>query len=603
MTFSAHATHSLLCIFLPNGAICYTRFMHQKDALRILTSGRNVFLTGAAGSGKTHLLRAFLRWADSELKTVAVTASTGIAATHMGGMTIHAWAGIGIYDSLSDTQVERIAYEKKLNKRFNDTNILIIDEISMLHYSRLDMVDAILRKARNDMRPFGGIQIVCSGDFFQLPPIVRDEVGLQAPFAFRANSWRNAKFAVCYLAEQFRQTESVMTRILNEIRAGEVSDDSREALMERIGVKHAKGSITKLYAQNLDVDKINAHHLAEIEGEMHAFPMWSTGPSHLVISLKKSCLAPETLHLKVNARVMFVRNDVMGRWVNGTTGVIESFDAMGAPVVRKSDGRVVSPEEETWNISDGEKTLATITQYPLRLAWAITIHKSQGMSLDAAEIDLRNAFVKGMGYVALSRVRTIDGLSLVGINNMALAIDEEVQRVDLEFRELSDDNCDAAEALTSPSDEEIIKLLEGASRREAQQKSGLRSGQRSETKERSARKEHAHKMPKPPKDEKQKSHLITRDLLSQNKTPKEIAMLRALTPVTIIEHIEQCIAEGLSVNAALLESLLPPARLLAIAYAIDAEGDEKLGPIKQALPEDYTWDEVKLGRCILRAKK
>lgn len=577
--------------------------MHQKDALRILISGKNVFLTGAAGSGKTHLLRAFLRWADSELKTCAVTASTGIAATHMGGMTIHAWAGIGIYDSLNDSQVERIAYDKKLNKRFNDTDILIIDEISMLHYSRLDMVDAILRKARNDLRPFGGIQIVCSGDFFQLPPIVRDEIGLPAPFAFRALSWRNADFAVCYLAEQFRQTESVMTRILNEIRAGEVSDDSREALMERIGVKHAKGAITKLYAQNLDVDKINAHHLAEIDGEMHAFPMWSTGPSHLVISLKKSCLAPETLHLKVGARVMFVRNDVMGRWVNGTTGIIESFDAMGAPVVRKSDGRVVSPEEETWLIVDGEKTLATITQYPLRLAWAITIHKSQGMSLDAAEIDLRNAFVKGMGYVALSRVRTIDGLSLVGINNMALAIDEEVQRVDLEFRELSDDNCDAAELLTSPTDEEIAKLLEGASRREAQQKSGLRSGQRSETKDRTERKTRKVREEKQPKEEKQKSNLITRDLLMQNKTPKEIATLRDLSPVTIIEHIEQCIAEGLSVNTALLESLLPPARLHAIAYAIDAEGDEKLGPIKQALPEDYTWDEVKLGRCILRAKK
>ncbi len=577
--------------------------MHQKDALRILISGKNVFLTGAAGSGKTHLLRAFLRWADNELKTVAVTASTGIAATHMGGMTIHAWAGIGIADSLSDTQIERIAYEKKLNKRFNDTDILIIDEISMLHHSRLDMVDAILRKARNDMRPFGGVQVICSGDFFQLPPIVRDEAGIPAPFAFRARSWTNANFAVCYLAEQFRQTESVMTRILNEIRSGEVSDDSREALSERIGVKHGKGSITKLYAQNLDVDKINAHHLAEIEGEMHAFPMWSSGPAHLVVALKKSCLAPETLHLKVGARVMFVRNDVMGRWVNGTTGVIDSFDAMGAPVVRKSDGRIVTPEEETWSIADGEKTLATITQYPLRLAWAITIHKSQGMSLDAAEIDLRNAFVKGMGYVALSRVRTIDGLSLVGINNLALEIDDEVQRVDLEFRELSDDNCELAETLTTPSDEEIARLLDGASRREAQQKSGLRSGQRSETKERISRKKLVTRKQPTEKEEKRKSHLITRDLLLQGKTPKEIATLRELTDVTVIDHIEQCVTEGLSVNVSLLESLLPPSRLLAVAYAIEAEGDERLSPIKQALPDDFTWDEVRLGRCIIRAKK
>ncbi len=566
--------------------------MQQRDALRILTSGANVFLTGAAGSGKTHLLRAFLRWADNECKTVAVTASTGIAATHMGGMTIHSWAGMGIEDSLSEIEIARIAFDRKLNKRFNGTSILVIDEISMLHYARLDMVDAILRKARNSMQPFGGIQVVCSGDFFQLPPVVRGSEEYEIPFAFRSNSWKSADFAICYLDEQFRQTEETMTRVLNEIRSGSVGIEMRELLNSRIGATTNHQNTTRLYAQNVDVDRINSHYLAELEGKMESFTMTSTGLPHLVASLKKNCLAPEVLHLKINARVMFVRNDPQGRWVNGTTGIVESFDAMGEPVIRKNDGRLVTPDEETWVVSDGDRSLATIRQYPLRLAWAITIHKSQGMSLDAAEIDLRNAFVKGMGYVALSRVRTISGLSLIGINEMALRVDDDIHDIDIEFRELSDAIIDTAKNLTTPSEDEITSFLTGATRKAAQ----LRSFKKTD---RISTKSHT----KEEKIVKRKSHLVTNDLIIQNKNPKEIAEIRGLSTTTIMDHIEQCIEEKIETDNIFLETLLPPARLLSIAYAIEAETDEKLTKIKGALPEDYSWEEIRLGRAILRTKK
>lgn len=565
--------------------------MQQREALKILASGANVFLTGSAGSGKTHLLRAFLRWADSECKTVAVTASTGIAATHMGGMTIHSWAGMGIEDSLSDVEISKIAFDRKYNKRFNGTSILVIDEISMLHYARLDIVDAILKKARNSMKPFGGIQVVCSGDFFQLPPIVGGMEEFEIPFAFKAASWKAADFAVCYLDEQFRQTEEKMTRILNEIRSGTVSKEIRDLLNSRIGARPNNQHNTKLYAQNIDVDRINLHYLNELEGEMEIFTMTSTGLPHLVASLKKNCLAPEILQLKKGARVMFVRNDTQGRWVNGTTGIVESFDALGEPVIRKDDGRIVMPDEETWIISDGDRSLATIRQYPLRLAWAITIHKSQGMSLDSAEIDLRNAFVKGMGYVALSRVRTLSGLYLLGINEMALKVDDSIFAIDSEFKEMSDSIIETAKGLESPSDAEINTFLTGATRKSAQ----LRSFRKSE-------KITSKKIEYTPKILKQKSHLITNEFIIKNESPEKIAKIRNLTKSTIIEHIEQCIEEKVKTDINFLESLIPPARLLAIAYAIDSEGDEKLSKIKSALPDDYSWDEIRIGRIILRAR-
>lgn len=570
--------------------------MQQREAFRILASGSNVFLTGAAGSGKTHLLRAFLRWADNEMKTIAVTASTGIAATHMGGMTIHAWSGMGIEDSLTDTEIEKIAFDKKLNKRFNETDILIIDEISMLHHTRLDLVDEILRKARNTMRPFGGIQVICSGDFFQLPPITKGFEDMTPPFAFHGRSWQNADFAVCYLEEQFRQTEDTMVRILNDIRNGTVSDRTRALLTSRIGVFTEHNEATRLYAQNVDVDRINAHRLAELEGEQRTFTMTSSGPAHLVTALKKNCLAPELLHLKAGARVMFVRNDPQGRWVNGTIGRMEGFDILGAPLVRKIDGKLVTPDQETWIIADGDRTLATITQYPLRLAWAITIHKSQGMSLDAAEIDLRNAFVKGMGYVALSRVRTLQGLSLIGINELALEVNEELRDVDTEFHELSDAAQEHAQTLTQPTEEEMAQFLSHATKKSAQ----LRTLALREKKKRT---ESSPSSPDLSYTPKRKSYLITNDLLTAQKTPKEIARERDLSLTTIIDHIEECIAEGFEVDTHVLEKEIPPARLLAIAYAIEAEGKEKLTPLKQALPEDFTWEEIRMGRIILLAQQ
>src|ERR1035437_1380900 len=191
--------------------------MTQKEALDILKMGRNVFLTGEAGSGKTFVLNEYINYLKSRAVTVAVTASTGIAATHLGGQTIHSWSGLGVRDSLSDRDIDDMMQKAYLYKRFDQTKVLILDEVSMLHHFRLDMLEWLCRQFKRNEKSFGGMQVILCGDFFQLPPVTRGEI-FESQFAFQATSWQDAGFSVCYLTEQHRQNDSQYLSILNEIR-------------------------------------------------------------------------------------------------------------------------------------------------------------------------------------------------------------------------------------------------------------------------------------------------------------------------------------------------------------------------------------------------
>ena len=375
--------------------------MQQNEAFDLLKMGKNVFLTGAAGSGKTYLLNKYINYLKENNVGVAVTASTGIAATHLQGTTIHSWSGIGVKDNLTEKDLEKLLVKKHITRNYKKTNVLIIDEISMIHQHQLDMVDSIARYVLGCDKPFGGIQIVLCGDFFQLPPVVSGSVGEGKQFAFEASSWKEGDFHVCYLHEQHRQGSDPLLAVLNDIRDGSAGEHTKVPLRTRYK-KEPQGATkaTKLYSRNINVDAINDHELAKIQSEEKAFTMVTAGPSALVEGLKKGCLAPERLKLKMGSEVMFVKNDSAGRYVNGTRSIVVGFDKSdGWPIVKTYDNRnmIVSPEE--WKYEDNGIVRATITQVPLRLAWAITIHKSQGMTLDAAEIDLGDAFVPGMGYV------------------------------------------------------------------------------------------------------------------------------------------------------------------------------------------------------------
>jgi len=404
--------------------------MDQELALEILLDGHHVLLTGPAGSGKTYVLNEFIKQAKRAGKHVSVTATTGLAATHLGGSTIHSWSGLGIHDTLPKYYVDDLT--KARRETIEKTDVLIIDEISMLHDYRLDLIDEALRKVRGEDKPFGGIQVVLSGDFYQLPPISR-EGDREGGFAVDAEVWNDMDPVICYLSSQYRQTDNELSAILQAMRDGDLRRKHAEALLKRVGTD--VGEVTELHTTNIDVDRINFGRLSAIEDDEYTYEMETTGRGRYLDSLKKSCLAQEELRLKKNALVMFVKNNPEKRYANGTLGRVKSFEShTHLPVVETLDGRKIKVSQETWELRDGDKKRASITQIPLRLAWAITVHKSQGMTLDGAVIDLRRAFVEGMGYVALSRVRDLENLSLIGINKMALKVSDRAIEIDSQLR-------------------------------------------------------------------------------------------------------------------------------------------------------------------------
>lgn len=443
--------------------------MTQDQALNILKTGANVFLTGEPGAGKTHTVNTLVNYLRDAEVEMAITASTGIAATHIGGMTIHSWSGIGIKTYLDKYDLDRIASSEYISKRVRRTKVLIIDEISMLSTNTLDMVDMVCREVKQSSEPFGGIQIILVGDFFQLPPIVKrdfepkkqnslmGEAESSGTFAYQAGAWQRAAPVVCYLTEQHRQDDKDFLSVLGAIRGNNFSKAHEKHIFSR-QIEHddMPENITKLFSHNLDVDRVNNTELAKIEEELKSFKMSSDGSDKLVETLKKGCLSPEDLQLKIGAVVMCTKNNQKEHFVNGTLGVVTEFDEFsGNPIIKTRSGKNIEIAPMDWTVEENGKIRAQITQIPLRLAWAMTVHKSQGMSLDAAVMDLSQVFEFGQGYVALSRVRRLSGLYLLGINEHALKVHPQILAKDIDFKNKS---LEAEKVFTRLSKTELKKM-------------------------------------------------------------------------------------------------------------------------------------------------
>ncbi|MFA7302400.1 MAG: helix-turn-helix domain-containing protein [Candidatus Paceibacterota bacterium] len=550
--------------------------MTQAEALTVLKTGVNVFLTGEPGSGKTHTINEFVAWLRASGIEPSITAATGIAATHVSGMTLHSWSGIGIAESLSAADVDRIASKEHIARRIGKARVLIIEEISMLSAATFEMADAVCREVRRVDEPFGGLSVVLVGDFFQLPPVSR---GKEVKFAYQSPTWRDLHLLTCYLTEQYRQDDSTFLDVLSAIRSGEVEELHHESLMARHTEQEALPlDAPKLFSHNADVDRINMAELEKLPGKSRAFRMTAKGKDTMIDGLKRGCLSPEVLELKEGATVMFTKNSPQGKFVNGTLGVIAGWGADSMPVVTTKDGLRINTEPMEWQLEEQGKVKASVSQIPLRLAYAMTVHKSQGMSMDAAIMDLSKAFEYGQGYVALSRVRRLSGVYLTGLNARALEVHPEILEKDKDFRAASDAARDAfaamlpAEAVTMQK--KFVKAMGGAWFEGKVPKKGKEKGGSVGLPGRLAE---------------------TLQAVRDGKTLKGVAKERGLAVSTVVTHLEE-LAELGKLTRVDFVHLVPTDVLDEIHEALSEAKDDKLSPIFHALKGRHSFETIRLTR-------
>ena len=499
--------------------------MKQNTALNILKSGKNVFITGSAGTGKTYLLNEYTQYLKERRVYPTIVAPTGIAASHLGGQTIHSFFALGIRESIDEGYVEFLLDKKYLKTRFSKLKLLIIDEVSMISPELFSSMDLILRGFKGTDAPFGGVQVVISGDFFQLPPVSR--VPKEKRFAWQSPVWKALDLQTCYLQDKFRQDDERLIGILDDIRSGNISESSETLLASRHEKELSITTPTKLYTHNVDVDRINLDELNKLDGEPKHFVCETKGSEKNIEKIFKSSLVLEELALKKGAVVIFIKNNTEEGYVNGTTGVVQSFSPIdNMPIVRTTEGKKIKLDLEDWSLeNDSGKVTATVSQVPLRLAWAITIHKSQGMTLDAAEIDLSKTFETGQGYVALSRIKNIEGLRLMGLNPMALRVDPLILHVDDRIKQASQKAADTLEALSKENleskFESHISALGGVVNKEKieEEIQNIKAGKPSHS---------AYVTP---------THMKTKKLIEKSDTLIKLATNRGLGKSTIVNHL------------------------------------------------------------------
>ncbi|XP_011824669.1 PREDICTED: ATP-dependent DNA helicase PIF1, partial [Mandrillus leucophaeus] len=397
----------------------------QAAVLRAVLKGQSIFFTGSAGTGKSYLLKRILG-SLPPTGTVA-TASTGVAACHIGGTTLHAFAGIGSGQAPL-AQCVALAQRPGVRQGWLNCQRLVIDEISMVEADLFDKLEAVARAVRQQNKPFGGIQLIICGDFLQLPPVTK---GFQPPrFCFQAKSWKRCVPVTLELTKVWRQADQTFISLLQAVRLGRCSDEVTRQLQATASHKVGRDGIvaTRLCTHQDDVALTNERRLQELPGKVHRFEAMDSNPE-LASILDAQCPVSQLLQLKLGAQVMLVKNLSVSRGlVNGARGVVVGFEAegRGLPQVRFLCGVTEVIRADRWTVQATRNQLLSRQQLPLQLAWAMSIHKSQGMTLDCVEISLGRVFASGQAYVALSRARSLQGLRVLDFDPVAVRCDPRV---------------------------------------------------------------------------------------------------------------------------------------------------------------------------------
>lgn len=415
---------------------------NPQEILDVLESGKNTFITGSAGAGKTYLVNKFAQDTD---KNVLITATTGIAALNVGGDTIHRTLKLGIasrsFEAAKILGAWDAAFRRSpdLLKMWKAIDTIVIDEVSMLRRDQFELIDEILAHVKGNSAPFGGVQIVLVGDFLQLPPVVtRQDLSqykdLAEPYCFQSDLWEMAGFESFNLTTVYRQQDSKFFDMLQKIRVGNITDDVDKVLKSKVGAKiNLNVEPVKLFSHKNKVEKENIDCLKRLHSDVFLSEAEYTGQKYHLDALKKDCPADHELYFADGAQVMMITNDIDGKWVNGSIGIVDKATT-DAVYVNLASGNRVAVYPHTWERKThsfskdriSTKTVASLRQYPFKLAYASTIHKSQGLTLDTVELDLSRCFTHGQAYVALSRVRSLEGLSLRGWDKKSVIVDPAV---------------------------------------------------------------------------------------------------------------------------------------------------------------------------------
>jgi len=418
----------------------------QRKAYQAVVDGKSIFLTGPGGTGKSFLLKTLYETIpETTGKHIAITAMTGCAALLIGrfAKTLHSWAGIGLGRDPPSTLAASIRKSGKVLRRWLGTDILVIDEVSMLTPELLEKLDQVARTLRRSPEPMGGLQLVFVGDFYQLPP-VNKESGKETQFVFESPLWKQIVQETVHLTRILRQDDPVFQEILNEARIGQMSPTSLEILGKRQDRSWQQLQIkpTLLFTRRAEVDNINDRNLRALQGERRCFkaetvfaPIEQTKGFTESSPLVKQAIEKldrdgsymAELILVIGAQVMLLTNlDHEAGLVNGSRGVVVGFEPNGTPLVQFKSGLAISIPPSTWECEDLEGV--SRKQIPLKLAYAITIHKAQGATLDCALIDIgTNTFEYGQAYVALSRVKNLQSLYIWDLEPMAFKTHPKVK--------------------------------------------------------------------------------------------------------------------------------------------------------------------------------